>query len=154
MDRVADPAEHRPLLAQRPQVRAAADQQPGEPRSRSSLKRPDMGSIAVPGLTGLGNGTLPSTNDVKFDTYSDDLAWTKGKHFLKTGVLIEHAFSSKQTTTNSRGGYSFSSMANFFAGIPTGSSASCRARICSGSGRTHCSASTCRTTSTSNPTSP
>jgi hypothetical protein len=78
---------------------------------------PYMGSISVPGLTSLGNdSTLPSTNDVKFNTYSDDLAWTKGRHFLKTGVLIEHAFSSKQTTTNSRGGYSFASLTAFLAG--------------------------------------
>lgn len=79
---------------------------------------PFMGSIGVSGLTSLGNdSTLPSTNDVQFDTYSDDIAWTRGKHFLKTGVLVERAFSTKQTTTNSRGGYTFTNLANFLAGV-------------------------------------
>jgi hypothetical protein len=80
---------------------------------------PFMGGIAVSGLSGLGNtGTLPSTNNVTYWTYSDDLTYTKGKHLFKTGVLIEHALSSKQTTTNSRGSYSFANLANFFAGTP------------------------------------
>ena len=65
---------------------------------------PFMGAISVRGLTALGNdSTSPSTNNVTYWTYSDDLTYTKGKHLLKTGVLVEHAFSSKQTTTNSRG---------------------------------------------------
>jgi hypothetical protein len=78
-----------------------------------------MGSISVSPLTALGNdNTLPSTNNVTYDTYSDDLAWTKGRHFIKTGILIEHAVSNKQTTTNSRGNYTFANLATFFAGTP------------------------------------
>jgi hypothetical protein len=76
-----------------------------------------IGGIAVSGLTALGNdNTLPSTNNVKYDTYSDDLAWTKGKHFIKAGVLIEHSVSNKATTTNSRGSYTFSNLTTFLAG--------------------------------------
>jgi hypothetical protein len=76
-----------------------------------------MGSISVPGLTSLGDdSTLPSTNNVTYWTYSDDITYTKGKHLFKTGVLIEHDFSSKQTTTNSRGSYSFASLSAFLAG--------------------------------------
>jgi hypothetical protein len=76
-----------------------------------------MGSISVPGLTSLGNdGTLPSTNNVTYWTYSDDITYTKGKHLFKTGLLIEHDFTSKQTTTNSRGNYSFASLSAFLAG--------------------------------------
>jgi hypothetical protein len=76
-----------------------------------------MGGIAVPGLSSLGNdNTSPSTNNVAYGTYSDDLTYTKGKHLLKTGVLIEHDFTSKLTATNSRGSYSFASLATFLAG--------------------------------------
>jgi hypothetical protein len=80
---------------------------------------PYMGSIAVAGLTSLGNdSTTPSTNNVTYWTYSDDLTYTRGRHLLKTGVLVEHAFSSKQTTTNSRGGYTFASLATFLSDTP------------------------------------
>lgn len=78
---------------------------------------PYLGSISVPGLTALGNdSTTPSTNNVTYWTYSDDLTYTRGKQLFKTGVLIEHAFSSKQTTTNSRGSYTFASLSAFLAG--------------------------------------
>jgi hypothetical protein len=80
---------------------------------------PYMGLLSVPGLTSLGNdGQSPSTNNVTYWTYSDDLTYTKGKHLLKTGLLIEHALTSKQTTTNSRGSYSFASLPAFLAGTP------------------------------------
>src|SRR5438067_468741 len=75
---------------------------------------PYMGSIGVSGLTSLGNdSTTPSTNNVNYWTYSDDVTYTHGKHLLKTGVLVEHAFSSKQTTTNSRGTYTFANLTSF-----------------------------------------
>src|SRR5262249_4300328 len=78
---------------------------------------PYMGSIAVSGLTTLGNdNTTPSTNNVNYWTYSDDVTYTRGRHLLKTGVLVEHAFSSKQTTTNSRGAYTFANLTAFLAG--------------------------------------
>ena len=78
---------------------------------------PYMGSISAAGLTSLGNdSTTPSTNNVTYWTYSDDVTYTRGRHLLKTGVLVEHAFSSKQTTTNSRGAYTFASLPTFLAG--------------------------------------
>ena len=78
---------------------------------------PYMGSISVAGLTSLGNdNTTPSTYNVTYWTYSDDLTYTRGRHLLKTGVLVEHAFSSKQTTTNSRGAYTFANLSSFLAG--------------------------------------
>jgi hypothetical protein len=78
---------------------------------------PYMGSISVAALTTLGNdSTTPSTNDITYWTYSDDLTYTRGKHLLKAGVLVEHAFSSKQTTTNSRGAYTFANLNSFLAG--------------------------------------
>jgi hypothetical protein len=76
-----------------------------------------MGLVTVPGLTGLGNdSTSPSTNNVTYWTYSDDLTWAKGKHLLKIGTLIEHAFTSKLTATGSRGTHSFLNLNAFLAG--------------------------------------
>jgi hypothetical protein len=81
---------------------------------------PYMGLISVGGLSPLGNdGTTPSTNNVTYWTYSDDLMYTRGNHLLKTGVLAEHAFTSKQTTTNSRGSYTFANLAALMAGTPS-----------------------------------
>ena len=78
---------------------------------------PFMGAIQVGGLSQLGNDfTTPSVDDITYLTWTDDLTYSKGKHLLKTGMLIEHAFSSKQTTTNSRGAYSFASLTTFLAG--------------------------------------
>ena len=79
-----------------------------------------MGAIDVGGLSRLGNETtLPSINNIKYWTWSDDLTFTRGKHLLKTGALIEHAVSDKVTTVNSRGTYTFANLAQFFAGTPS-----------------------------------
>ena len=78
-------AQHGALLPQHPRVRTAADQTPPVvlPRGRLSWAR------SRPGLTGLGNdSTSPSTNNVTYSTYSDDLTYTKGDHLLKVGVLV------------------------------------------------------------------
>ena len=81
---------------------------------------PFMGTIDVGGLSRLGNdNTLPSTNNITYWTWSDDLTYTKGKHLLKSGALVEHARSSKQTTVNSRGLYTFGNVAQFLAGTPS-----------------------------------
>src|SRR5262249_49998846 len=78
---------------------------------------PFMGSISVSGLTLLGNdNTTPSTNNVTYWTWTDDVAYTKGNHLFKAGALVEHAHSSKQTTTNSRGAYTFGNLTQFLAG--------------------------------------
>jgi hypothetical protein len=78
-----------------------------------------MGAIDVSGLSRLGNeATLPSINNIKYWTWSDDVTYTRGKHLLKTGFLIEHAVSDKVTTVNSRGTYTFANLAQFLAGTP------------------------------------
>ncbi len=79
---------------------------------------PYMGTITVGGLTLIGNeNTMPSTNDVAYWTYSDDLSWTRGRQLFKTGLLVERANTSKQTTTNSRGAYTFLNVTQFLAGV-------------------------------------
>jgi len=72
---------------------------------------PLRGAIDVSGLSRLGNdNTLPSTNNITYWTWSDDITVTRGKHLLKTGALVEHALSSKMTTVNSRGTYNFGNL--------------------------------------------
>ena len=81
---------------------------------------PFMGLILIGGLSQIGNyAAEPSTQNVDYWTWSDDLTYAKGKHELKTGVLVEHAYADKLTTVNSRGVYTFANMAQFFAGVPS-----------------------------------
>jgi len=81
---------------------------------------PFMGLILIGGLSQLGNyAAEPSTQNIDYWTWSDDLTYTKGKHLLKTGVLIEHAYADKLTTNHSRGTYTFANLAQFLAGVPS-----------------------------------
>ncbi|PYQ97362.1 MAG: hypothetical protein DMF96_14990, partial [Acidobacteria bacterium] len=81
---------------------------------------PFMGLILIGGLSQLGNyAAEPSTQNIDYWTWSDDLTYTKGKHLLKTGALVEHAYAEKLTTVNSRGTYTFASLAQFLAGSPS-----------------------------------
>ena len=81
---------------------------------------PFMGTIQIAGLSQLGNDTIsPSTQNVDYWTWSDDVTYTKGKHLLKTGALVEHSYTPKLTTVNSRGFYMFANLAQFLAGTPS-----------------------------------
>src|SRR3989454_488951 len=79
-----------------------------------------MGTIQIGGLSQIGNDNIsPSTQNIDYWTWSDDLTYTRGKHLLKTGVLVEHAYADKLTTVNSRGNYNFANLAQFLAGTPS-----------------------------------
>src|SRR2546422_740616 len=81
---------------------------------------PFMGTIQIGGLSQIGNDNIsPSTQNIDYWTWSDDLTYTKGKHLLKTGALVEHAYAEKLTTVNSGDTYTFASLAQFLAGIPS-----------------------------------
>jgi len=81
---------------------------------------PFMGLILIGGLSQLGNyAAEPSSQNIDYKTWSDDLAFTRGKHLLKTGALIEHAFADKLTTNHARGTYTFANLAQFLAGVPS-----------------------------------
>jgi hypothetical protein len=81
---------------------------------------PFMGLILIGGLSQLGNyAAEPSTQNVDYWTWSDDVTYTRGKHLLKSGMLIEHAYADKITSNHSRGTYTFANMAQFFAGVPS-----------------------------------
>ena len=78
-----------------------------------------IGLLTVPGYTNLGGGaTNPSTNNSFYWTFSDDVSYSRGRHLLKAGALIEHLRTNKLTATNVRGTYTFPSLAGFLAGAP------------------------------------
>ena len=80
----------------------------------------EMGVINVAGLTLLG-GTAqnPNTSNSFYWTMSNDVSYAKGRHFLKTGALIEHLRTNKLTAVNTRGSYLFANLRAFLAGTPT-----------------------------------
>ena len=76
-----------------------------------------IGEIAVGGVDVLGpTRNNPSNNDIEYFTFSNDLAYSKGRHFLKTGVLIEPNHTYALTSTNVRGRFAFTNLENFLAG--------------------------------------
>jgi hypothetical protein len=78
-----------------------------------------IGVVSVPGLTSLGGGaTNPSTNNSFYWTFSDDVSYSRGRHLLKAGTLIERLRTNKLTATNIRGTYTFPSLTGFLAGVP------------------------------------
>ena len=78
-----------------------------------------IGVISVPGLTNLGgSANNPSTNNSYYWTFSDDVSYSRGRHLLKAGALIEHLRTNKLTATNIRGTYTFPSLTGFLAGTP------------------------------------
>jgi Carboxypeptidase regulatory-like domain/TonB-dependent Receptor Plug Domain/TonB dependent receptor-like, beta-barrel len=82
--------------------------------------QPTMGEITVPGLDVFGpTRNNPSNNDIEYFTFSNDLSASKGRHFLKAGVLIERVDTHSLTSTGLRGRFMFSSVQNFLAGNPT-----------------------------------
>ena len=76
--------------------------------------------FSTAGLTPLGGAaTNPSTNNAYYWTYSDDLWYSRGRHFLKFGTLIEHLRTNKLTATNIRGTYTFPTLTRFMAASPS-----------------------------------
>ncbi len=79
-----------------------------------------LGVMTVGGLTNIGGTTTnPSTNNNFYWTFSDDLSWSRGRHLLKTGVLIEHVRSNKLTATNIRGSFTFPNLQRLLAALPS-----------------------------------
>jgi carboxypeptidase family protein/TonB-dependent receptor-like protein len=76
-----------------------------------------VGEIAISGVDVLGpTRNNPSNNDIEYFTFSNDLAYSRGRHFLKTGVLVEPNHTYALTSTNVRGRFAFTSLENFLAG--------------------------------------
>ena len=108
-----------------------------------------IGEIEVGGLDVLGpTRNNPSNNDIDYFTFSNDLAYSKGRHFLKTGVLVERVHTYALTSTNLRGRFVvFERSRHFWPGVRRASRACFPAPRSSALDEIRCSASTCRTIS-------
>jgi len=79
-----------------------------------------IAAFSVSGLTNIGgSANNPSSNNAYYWTFSDDLSYSKGSHLLKVGTLIEHLRTNKLTATNSRGTYTFPTLARLLAASPS-----------------------------------
>ncbi|MEQ1947696.1 MAG: TonB-dependent receptor [Bryobacteraceae bacterium] len=74
----------------------------------------EIGSVAIGGVTTFAaDGPSPTDLNQYLLNYSDDVYWTKGKHSLKFGFMLNSYDLYLKSSTNSRGSVTFSSLANF-----------------------------------------
>ena len=78
-----------------------------------------IGNIAIGSIVIGPDQTSPSTGDIDYFTFSDDVAYSKGRHFIKTGALIERAHTDRDTSGRLRGRYNFPNLQRFLAGTPS-----------------------------------
>ncbi|MBI2815969.1 MAG: TonB-dependent receptor, partial [Acidobacteria bacterium] len=79
-----------------------------------------IGTLSVGGTSGLGpNGLSPNDKLQNIYTLSDDIFYTRGRHSLKFGTLMNRWQSFTLNGTNMRGTASFTNIANFLQGIPS-----------------------------------
>ncbi len=82
--------------------------------------QPTIGTLSVGGLSQIGPiATEPGVGNNEYWTYSDDIAYSRGRHFLKTGVLLERVTPYYEISTNIRGAYTFPNLQRFLSGTPT-----------------------------------
>jgi hypothetical protein len=79
----------------------------------------EMGSVTVSGAGFNTGGGNPNTFYETSETLSDDLSWSKGKHSLKFGTLMNRFRTLLWTNQGLWGTWSFSNAANFLADNPT-----------------------------------
>jgi hypothetical protein len=78
-----------------------------------------MGTIAIGGITTMGpQGTAPSLLAQNVFTWSDDLFYTKGKHSLKFGTLINRFQPYNFSKKGYRGTATFANVAGFLGANP------------------------------------
>jgi hypothetical protein len=73
-----------------------------------------FGGVSMASVTGIGsNGTSPFLRKQNLFTYSDDIFYTKGKHSLQFGLLINHYQQEIGSTASSKGSIAFANVAGF-----------------------------------------
>lgn len=79
-----------------------------------------VGTIAVPGVSMFGPlGTKPANNSTQTFTISDDVFYSRGKHSLKFGTLLNRVYYYLLSDSGLYGSLTFGSFANFMLGSPT-----------------------------------
>ena len=79
-----------------------------------------IGTLGIGGTTNFGtNGLAPNDKLQNIYTLSDDLFYTRDRHSLKFGTLMNRWQSFTQNGTNSKGTVTFANAADFLAGIPS-----------------------------------
>ncbi|MGC2330954.1 MAG: hypothetical protein WA581_05850, partial [Candidatus Acidiferrales bacterium] len=97
------------------------------PNGAASLTSPElsyitgapMGPLGISGLTGFG-GSQSDPQYAILNTYdiTDDIYYTRGKHALRFGTLLNKYNNGMQQADNRTGSLSFSTLALFLEGIP------------------------------------
>jgi hypothetical protein len=79
------------------------------------------GIITVSGLTGFAGGMGASGADIYHYTSfqgGDDVTWTKGRHTLKFGAMVDHIRSNIDSVNTPLGAFDFPSIQDLILGIP------------------------------------
>lgn len=80
----------------------------------------EFGNISIGGIGGLGgNSVSPFNVRQNVFTWSDDLFYSRGRHSLKFGTLINHYQLLNFSSLNRRGSISFPSLTRFLQGLPS-----------------------------------
>jgi hypothetical protein len=81
--------------------------------------QPTIGNIAIPGVLFGPDQAGPAIGDIDYFTFSDDVAYSTGRHFMKAGALVERVHTDRVTTGRLRGRYTFPDLKSFLAGTPS-----------------------------------
>jgi hypothetical protein len=80
----------------------------------------EFGNIAVGGLSDLGaTTTSPLILNTTYLTFSDDVTLTRGRHAIRSGLIVEQARNYVMVSTFVRGSYIFPNLSTFLAGRPS-----------------------------------
>ena len=80
----------------------------------------EIGNISIAGLAPFGGSAVhPSAGKQNIFSYSDDLFYTRGRHSLKFGTLINHYQQFMVINSFLRGQVSFANLQSFLQGRPT-----------------------------------
>src|SRR3989441_4621272 len=77
----------------------------------------EIGSLIIGGLATLGPNVAPTNFKQNIFTWSDDIFYTRGRHSLKFGTLINHYQQYLLTFVNSVGTVTFANVNNFLQGL-------------------------------------
>ncbi len=78
----------------------------------------DSAGVTITGITGFSGYSTPGNLFQNVISMSDDIFWTKGKHALKFGTLVNHYSDLLDLLFTNRGSATFSNLTNFFAPNP------------------------------------